>query len=152
LPRDPWDSAVQFRDELIRKSFPATSGFEATYRFTIEERLSAHLEIVIERPDLYSVSCNGQTLQPATGKWWLDKAFGRIDLSGVARVGENQVRIKASPFTIWHEVESAYLLGDFSLKQTPKGFAILPAQPLREGPWNAQGHPFYSAGVSYKQR
>ncbi|MGW8256711.1 MAG: hypothetical protein ACWGMZ_04420, partial [Thermoguttaceae bacterium] len=36
LHRDPWDSAVQFRDEIISKKFPPDSGFTATYRFTIE--------------------------------------------------------------------------------------------------------------------
>ena len=30
LANNPWDSAVQFRDELITKRFPADSGFEAT--------------------------------------------------------------------------------------------------------------------------
>ncbi len=36
MPRNPWDSSVQFKDELITKTFRADSGFEATYRFTIE--------------------------------------------------------------------------------------------------------------------
>jgi len=35
MDRNPWDSAVQFRDELITKTFPPDSGFEATYRFKI---------------------------------------------------------------------------------------------------------------------
>ncbi|NLX56733.1 MAG: hypothetical protein GXY58_16625 [Planctomycetaceae bacterium] len=36
LPRNPWDSAVQYQDELISKSFAPDSGFEVTYRFTID--------------------------------------------------------------------------------------------------------------------
>ncbi|MFQ6036253.1 MAG: glycosyl hydrolase, partial [Sedimentisphaerales bacterium] len=36
LSRNPWDSAVQFRNELIKKTFSPESGFEATYRFTIQ--------------------------------------------------------------------------------------------------------------------
>ena len=50
MERNPWDSAVQFKDELIRKKFPPESGFEATYRFTIEGRVPKPLWIVIERP------------------------------------------------------------------------------------------------------
>jgi hypothetical protein len=73
------------------------------------------------------------------------------------------VTIKASPFTMFHELEPAYVLGDFSLEPTDKGFVITPAQGLTLGApsrgaspanrtgWNQQGHPFYSAGVSYQE-
>jgi hypothetical protein len=121
---------VQFKDELISKKFPPDSGVEATYRFTIEEKVPQPLSIVIERPDLYAVECNGQPVKAEPGQWWLDKAFGRIDITKSAKVGENTVTIKARPFTIYHELEPAYVLGDFSLKAVQKGFAIAPPQPL----------------------
>lgn len=152
MERNPWDSAVQFKDELIARRFPDGSGFEATYRFKIEDRVPPMLAIVIERPDLYAITCNGQRVTPSAGAWWLDKAFGRIDISGTARLGENEVTIKASPFTIYHELEPAYVIGDFALKPAANGFVITRDQALRLGNWNEQGHPFYSAGVSYRQR
>ncbi|MBN1343298.1 MAG: hypothetical protein JXQ73_11495 [Phycisphaerae bacterium] len=151
MPRNPRDSAVQFRDELITKTFPADSGFEATYRFKIEGPVPKRLWIVVERPDLYTITCNGKPVTAAKGQWWLDKVFGKIDLASLAQTGENAVTIKASPFTLYHELESAYVLGDFALKATDKGFAIVADQPIRLGPWNEQGHPFYSAGVAYEQ-
>jgi hypothetical protein len=163
LERDPWDSAVQFKDELIRKTFPAGSGFTACYKFTITKAVPRDLAIVIERPDLYTITCNGQNVQAKRNQWWLDKAFGRINIASVAQVGENTVTITASPFTMFHELEPAYVLGDFTLESTDKGFVIAPAQvltlgasavradhPMRAG-WNQQGHPFYSAGVSYQE-
>jgi hypothetical protein len=167
LDRDPWDSAVQFKDELIRQTFPAQSGFEATYRFVIQDRVPKNLAIVIERPDLYSIFCNGKPIKAKPGDWWLDKAFGRISLSKAARVGENAVTIKATPFTMYHELEPAYVLGDFALKPAEHGFVIAPDQPLAPGAtragepnaanqtargWNAEGYPFYSAGVAYTER
>ena len=88
---------MQFSDEIIRHTFPADSGFEATYRFRVEERVPADLSIVIERPDLYRITCNGQAVQAEEGQWWLDRAFGRIDLTEVAKVGENQVKLEARP-------------------------------------------------------
>ncbi len=127
---NPWDSAVQFRDELITKEFPPTSGFEATYRFTIRDRVPKSLVIVIERPDLYRITCNGKPVAPIAGKWWLDRSFGQLDLSQAARVGENTVTIHASPMTIYHELEPAYVLGDFSLQPTVSGFAIEPPKPI----------------------
>jgi hypothetical protein len=148
---NPWDSAVQFRDELISKTFPADSGFEATYRFTIEDRVPKPLAVVIERPDLYQVSCNGEAVSPQKGSWWLDKAFGRVNIESAARIGANVLTIKASPMTIYHELESVYVLGDFTLRPEASGFVIAPAQPLAPGEWNRQGHPFYAAGVAYEQ-
>ncbi len=153
VDRNPWDSAVQFKDELIQRTFPAGSGFEASYRFVVEGQVPADLEIVIERPDLYTLTCNGTSLKAGKG-WWLDKAFGRIPLAGVARVGENVVTLQASPFSMLHELEPAYLRGGFSLKSGERGWVIAPETPLRVEKglgWNGQGHPFYAEGVSYSQ-
>ena len=149
---NPWDSAVQFRDELITKKFPPQSGFQATYKFTIEDRVPDPLQIVIERPDLYTITCNGKPVTAEKGAWWLDKAFGKLNLAKAAKVGQNAVTIKASPFTIYHELESAYVLGDFALKSAESGFVIVPEAPLKLGPWNDQGHPFFAKGVAYTQR
>jgi len=151
MGRNPWDSAVQFRDELITKEFAADSGFEATYRFSITDIVPSKLFIVIERPDLYSITCNGKAVSAVKDSWWLDKAFGKIDIAAIAKVGENTVTIKASPMTIYHELEPAYVLGDFALKPADSGFVIVPEVPLELGPWNEQGHPFYAAGLSYEQ-
>ncbi|MGB2861974.1 MAG: glycosyl hydrolase [Sedimentisphaerales bacterium] len=153
MGRNPWDSAVQFRDELISRTFGPDSGFEATYRFTIEQQLPKRLWIVIERPDLYSIKCNGKTVLAMEDTWWLDKAFGKIDIANAARVGENTVIITASPFTVYHELEPAYLLGAFTLKETDSGFVVAGgSEPaLKLGSWKKQGCPFYAAGVCYKQ-
>jgi hypothetical protein len=151
--RNPWDSAVQFRDELIHRKLPAGTSLEATYRFTIERAVPRPLEIVVERPDLYAITCNGKPVSAGPGRWWLDKAFGRIDLGAAARVGENAVTLRAAPINIYHEIEPAYLLGDFTLRPAAAGFVVAPGGALRlaaEG-WNAQGHPFYASGVTYAE-
>ncbi len=154
MERNPWDSAVQFKDELITKTFAADSGFEATYRFTIERQLPERLSIVIERPDLYEITCNGRNISAEKDSWWLDKVFGRIDIAKAVKVGENAVTIKASPFTIYHELEPAYILGTFKLRSADSGFVIVGESDtkLELGSWKQQGYPFYAAGVSYGQK
>jgi len=153
MPQNPWDSSVQFKDELITRTFAADSGVEASYRFTIEGSVPERLWIVIERPDLYRVTCNGTPVSAPKGQWWLDKSFGRIEIAKTAKLGENVVTIQASPFTIYHELESAYLLGSFTLKAAQSGFTVVgqkkPAMAM--GSWKAQGYPFYAAGVSYSR-
>ena len=154
MPRNPWDSCVQFKDELITRTFGPDSGFEATYRFTIEGSVPTQLWIVIERPDLYTITCNGKPVAAREGTWWLDKSFGKIDLAGAAKVGENAVTIQASPFTICHELESAYVLGTFTLKPVESGFVIVgESKPaMRLGSWKEQGYPLYATGVSYSRK
>ena len=151
LDGNPWETSVQFRDEIIRKKFPADSGFEACYNFTIKGGLPKTLNIVIERPDLYSVTCNGKPVSATKGDWWLDRSFGKIDITSAVNPGRNKVTIKAAPLTFWHELAGAYLLGDFGLESAESGFTIVPERPVSLGPWNKQGHPFYAAGFSYKQ-
>jgi hypothetical protein len=151
MERNPWDSAVQFRDELIARTFPPASGVEATYRFVVQDRVPARLTVVVERPDLYTITCNGRRVEPAKGEWWLDKAFGRIDVTQAARAGENELVLRASPFTIYHELEPVYVLGDFAVEPSESGFVIAADRPLGLSPWNAQGQPFYSQGVAYSE-
>jgi hypothetical protein len=148
---NPWDSGVQLRDKIIRKTFPADSGFMVSYRFKIEDRVPERLWIVLERPDLYSIKCNSTVVKATPGQWWLDKSFGKINISSTAKLGENIVTIQASPFTIYHEVEPAYVVGDFNLRTMESGFVIVPDLPLELGPWNEQGHPHYGSGVAYTQ-
>jgi hypothetical protein len=151
MANNPWHRAVQFKDELISKKFPPESGFEATYHFTIVDSVPAGLAIVIERPDLYAITCNGKPVAVKDGAWWMDRCFGKIDLADTAKVGDNAVTLAAKPMTIWHELDCAYVLGDFNLKAAEHGYAIVPPQPIATGDWKDQGLPFYAAGVSYTQ-
>ena len=169
---------MQYNDELISKKFPPDSGFEVTYRFTIDGAVPKPLCIVIERPDLYSITCNAAPVTATKDSWWLDKVFGKIDITAAAKPGENAVTLKAQPFTMYHEIAAAFVLGEFSLRSAPAGYVIVPPQApsissqlvqpngfdrrathLVDGSglgeaavgWNQQGMPFYSAGVAYRQ-
>lgn len=144
-----WDHAVQFRDELLRTPFADESGFEATYRFFIRDTVPTRLHAVVERPDLYAITCNGQPVSAIAGSWWLDRAFGRIDIAGAAKVGENVLTLRAAPMTVFHELEAAHLVGDFSVLPAEAGFEIAPAKTLELGPWNTQGLPLYGHRVAY---
>ncbi len=130
LKRNPWDSATQYKDEIITRKFPPDSGFTASYKFTVESSVPQNLAVVIERPDLYTITCNGHLVAANPNDWWLDKSFGKIPIANASRVGENVVTIKASPFSIYHELEPAYVLGDFTLKPAEYGFVIAADQPL----------------------
>lgn len=152
--KNPWDNAVQFKDELIQKDhFPPDSGFELRYPFTLDEfETLPELKVVVERGDRYAVSVNGNTVQPEKDQWWLDRAFNVYVLkSEWLKKGRNVVATVAKPFSIHMEPEPVYLLGDFNLKSAQKGFTLVPAAPLKLGPWSEQGRPLYADKVAYTQ-
>jgi hypothetical protein len=151
LGRNPWDSAVQFKTNILDlDKFPPNSGFEATYWFTAAPGVElASLQLVIERPALYQVFINGQKVEPLPNQWWLDKAFGVFEIAKYAVSGKNRISLRATPFTIHTELEPIYLLGHFRLESQERGFRLIPAATLSWGPWSEQGSPLYSGGVSY---
>jgi len=151
LAHNPWDHAVQFKDELVKQSFPDESGFTATYQFTIAGAPLESLRAVVERPDLYTITCNGEPVSAMPGQWWFDKSFGILDISQALKEGKNTLSLVAAPFTMYHEIASAYILGKFSLNSTASGFEIAPQQALKLGPWNTQGMPLFGDSVVYTQ-
>jgi len=150
LDRNPWDSAVQFKTNILdRDRFPADSGFEASFHFDVAPGFAAMaFAAVVERPHLFQVLINGRETPPDPGKWWLDKAFG-VYTRETWKVGRNTVTLKARPFTIHSELEPVYILGDFGLKQAKPGFLVVPPSGLKLGGWAGQGLPMYGQAVAY---
>ena len=155
LERNPWDSAVQYRTNILDKdTFPQDSGFEAVFWFTavkgdVED--FRDLEAVVERPGLWTVSINGREVAPRPGEWWLDKAFALYPIGPHVVSGRNRLAVRCRPFTINSELEPVYLLGDFALEAAAKGFTIRPARDLSFGPWTSQGLPMYGGPVAYRK-
>ena len=147
--KNPWQHAVQFRDQIVRRTFPPDSGFTLVYRFVIEGDPPSALEAVVERPDLYSIQCNGREVRAREGEWWLDRSFGRVPLGGAVRSGTNELTLTARPMTVWHEPDHVTLLGAFSARPSERGYILAAETPLGIGPWPAQGHPHYAGRMSY---
>jgi hypothetical protein len=103
---------------------------------------------MVERPDLYKITCDGRRVAAGEGAWWLERAFGKVDIASAVHVGENTVALRASPFTVYRVLEAACLLGDFAVRPTGKGFLGMPAGRLSLGPWDGQGRPFKAEGVA----
>ncbi len=153
LDRNPWDSAVQFRTNILDlDKFSVDSGFEASFRFkaTAGDYLSS-ARAVVERPELFEVGVNGRTVPASPGEWWLDKAFGVYPLGGLLVPGENILTVRSRPFTIHSELEPVYLLGNFRLRSAEEGFVMSPPSALDQTPWSEQGLPFYGSSVIYRK-
>jgi hypothetical protein len=151
LEGNPWDSAVQFEDRIIKKDaeFGSATGFSVTYRFAVEGFDSPpQLDIVVEQAEKYTIALNGTPLKPS-GEWWLDRKFGVLHSGSAVKEGLNELTLVASPFSVHLEVEPVYVLGEFALAGTAQGWTIVPPKDLTYGPWKEQGMPFYSQSVFY---
>jgi hypothetical protein len=151
---NPWFWSVQFKKQTVeRDTFGKNTGFEATYHFEVDKLCSnIPLRAVVEQPSLYTVTINGIPIGAIPGKWYLDRDFGMYDLTGHIKAGDNRLVLKASPMSVYAELQAVFILGDFSLISRPKGWKImLPPSSFKTGSWKNQGMPFYADAVSYTE-
>ncbi len=150
---NPWNSSVQYKDNINARDTFTTGGFAATYRFMLEKGVkTTGMKAVVERPQLYKVSVNGVEVKPEPGQWFLDRETGVFDIGAVVRQGENSLEIDVSPMKILAEIEPVYILGDFSVIPAAVGWKIAPCEKeLGLGSWKAQGMPFYPGTVVYSR-
>jgi hypothetical protein len=110
------------------------------------------LKLVIERPWLYTISLNGEVIEPEKGETWLDPAFSVFHVEKQLKTGKNELRLFAEKFSVHCEIEPVYLLGNFTLQSANQGWKVIPARkPLDIGSWKAQGYPFFGQSVKYSK-
>ncbi len=150
--RPAWDNAVQFKNRVFdRNHFSPDSGFEATYRFTVADKAAlSGIQLALEMPQLYRISVNGVDVDFSDGERWLDHSMKSISIEKQARLGENTVRVTASPFDVNMELENIYVRGAFSVKPSEKGFVASAPEKIGFGSWAKQGLPFYADSVLYE--
>lgn len=148
---NPWVSAVQYKTSIIdRNKFADDSGFEATYSFMVEEGVNGQsIRVVVEHPELWKLSINDKTIESDPSSSWLDRKFGVYNIGAYVNSGINKIKLIASPMTVYSELESIYVLGDFSLESQEVGWKLVPFKSLKLGSWKEQGLPFYSDAVTY---
>jgi hypothetical protein len=149
---NPWRGMQYESETLDRDRFPSDSGFEATFHFEIAGGVPGRdLRAVVERPRLWRVRVNGVPVDARPDAWWLDRSFGVYDIGAQVRPGANTIALTVRPMSVHAEIQPVYVLGDFGLSAEPRGFRIVPPVRLGMGAWQAQGLPFYSDAVSYRQ-
>lgn len=149
---NPWNTSVQYKDNIVRRDTFTTGGCTVSYKFTIDGDFDlSGMKAVVERAPLYEISLNGKIIKPQPGKWWLDRDMSVFVIGNEVRKGENILTLKLSPMKIHAEIEPVYILGDFTLVSAPKGWTIQAPGSFAAGSWKAQGWPFYPGIVSYSK-
>ena len=154
---NPWQHKIQFKKSYLAldSMFKADSGFEVSYHFQINSNLSnsarKSIRVVVERPEMWQVSINGQSVEKITDAFWIDKDFPVFDIGDFVEHGKNTLTLKAPRMNILAEVMPVYILGDFLVKPAKNGFEIAEGAISALGSWREAGLPFYSQKVAYTQ-
>jgi hypothetical protein len=136
-------------------NFTNDSWFKARYHFTVDQTITddavKSIQAVIERPDQWQVKLNGKDISAISDKWWLDRHFPVYQVGEYIKKGENTIELSAPKMTVFSELMPVYILGDFSLENTGKGFLIKPASNPGLHSWKESGMPFFGNKVSYSR-
>jgi hypothetical protein len=117
-------------------------------RYTFESEITIKgAELAMENAANTKVALNGQAASTVQG-WYVDKCIGRVKLPEI-KAGTNVLELKL-PYGKKVDVESAYLLGDFSVKV--QGICCTLGEPVKTlafGDITHQGLPFYGGNLTY---
>ena len=150
---DPWDHQMQFKTEWVqRDTFSAGSGFTVSYHFFIGDGVDTkNFRAVVEQGSLWSaIRINGQEIHPGNN-WWLDRAFTALEIGPYLRSGNNTLTLTRATMSIYAEIGPLFLLGNYNLETTAKGWKIVPPESMVTGSWKKQGLPMYGHTVVYKK-
>jgi hypothetical protein len=154
---NPWQHKIQYKKNYLALDslFKTNSGFEASYHFYINPNLNVEsmktIRAVVERPELWAVSINGQAVEKTSGAYWIDKSFPEFAVGQFLHPGINTLTLKAPRMHVLAELMPVYLLGDFLVKPGKQGFEIAEGNISAPGSWREAGLPFYSQKVAYSQ-
>ncbi|MGE4563249.1 MAG: glycosyl hydrolase [Victivallaceae bacterium] len=117
------------------------------YRFRVETRPQGELFFAVERPDLYTVTLNGRTVEKREAGHWCDLSLRKLKLDPAWLVeGENLLELDSVYHGDLPGLESAFLLGEFGVRETA---LVAPPVKLVPGDWVPQGLPHYAGNLTY---
>lgn len=149
---DPWETAVQFRHDILDRDTLTTGNVQVEYQFFVEEEPDAgNVHFIVERPDIWNVNLNGTKLDYIQDQL-LDSRCGDFKAGNAIRKGTNHILLTCSPMSIHAEIGPVMVLGNFGVKNAQKGFTLVKApEALSLGAWKDQFYPEYPWEVSYSR-
>lgn len=154
---NPWQHKIQYKKNYLElDQFDENSGFTTDYHFQIASGVDvstlSEVKAVVERPELWSVSINGNNVEKEPGKYWIDKDFPEFHIGAYLKPGKNTITLKANRMSIFAELMPVYIIGDFKVQPKKVGFEITNGKLAELGSWKDAGYIFYSDKVSYSQK
>ena len=148
----PWNQ-VQYKTVFLDQNKMHKEGdrFEIGYFFNVDPEVDKKdMKLVVEQASLYKITINGKEIK-AGKETWLDPDFNCIDIEKFVKAGKNEVKLSMNRFDNRCDPSPVYILGNFSLQSSKKGWNIVAAKDITIGSWKNQGLPFYSESVKYSK-
>lgn len=149
---NPWETAVQYKSEVVEADTLTTGNTDIEYVFEISQEFDfSSIKLICERPWLWDVSVNGHRVYPIEGEHPLDARNGAYAIGQYVKKGLNTVTIHLDHMSVFAEIAHVFVAGDFSVRSVSDRWVIAAAEPLLPGlgGWPSLGMPFYGWGVSY---
>ena len=146
-----WSDPVPVRKAHVEIS-AAGVGTRFTHRFEFESKIDLkgrNVYLVVETPEKYKFTINGQVVPWKDEGWWIDKTFRKMKVGHLLRKGVNVVEMEGV-VGIETEIEDAYLIGDFAVEACKGGRSIIVGEKSSVDPADlcAQGYPFYAGTLT----
>jgi hypothetical protein len=154
---NPWQHKIQYRTDYVDldTTFSDSSGFVVEYHFQVSGGADlsklAGARIVVERPELWTVSINDTVVGKEKDAYWIDVDFPVYDIGQFIRPGRNTITLRAERMSVFAEIMPAYVLGEFIVRPMRRGFEIDDGRLNTLGSWVDAGYPFYPEKVTYSQ-
>ncbi|MCB9259978.1 MAG: hypothetical protein H6612_11570 [Ignavibacteriales bacterium] len=154
---NPWQHKIQYKtDYLDLNKFDEKSAFQVNYNFYISKdsdlTLLSEIKAVVERPELWTVSINGNLVENEKDEYWIDKDFPKYRIGKFLQKGKNTVTINAQKMSIFAEIMPVYILGNFIVEKNNGVMELANGDISKLGSWKENGYDFYSKKVSYTQK
>lgn len=150
---DPWETAVQFKREMLERDTFHAEPIDIIYPFFIGKGTSLKgMNAIIERPDVFHVLVNGKPVTTYRPDSLLDVRMGVFCLDEYVHEGANDITLHLDTMRIMAEVAPVILTGNFCLSDALYGFSLSPERQLELGSWKKQGRQMYAWGVDYRHR
>jgi len=88
--------------------------FALRFGFDAAVRPAAPVYLVVESPQRFTFTVNGQRIANTDIGWWTDISFRKIDISAAVQAGRNEI-VLSGTFARDTELESIYVIGNFGV-------------------------------------
>ena len=151
-----WRVSIQFRRAFLDAPILERSGFAVRFPFHVSDEFASSgaasaLQVGVERPWLYEISCNGVMLSQDKAAPWFDEEIRLLPVGSNVVGGTNLIELRARKFHVLAEIMPVFLRGSFQVRPREHGFLLEPALPWGNGrDWGAEGYPFYPGKARYR--
>ena len=151
--RDPWETAVQFRHDILDRDTFSRGDIKVEYPFHVAEAFDwSDMTITVEKPEMWQVAVNGIEIKEFAEDNLLDHRCGVFRIGQAVKQGNNTVTLSMSRMNIRAEIAPVMLMGRFALTNAERGFVLSPApEALALGDYTKQGYAEYPWEMAYKK-